>query len=36
VPAYKRASLIAKSESIGYRWDVHLQGAHETVFFDFE
>jgi protocatechuate 3,4-dioxygenase, alpha subunit len=36
VPADKRASLIAKSESIGYRWDVHLQGAHETVFFDFE
>lgn len=29
------ATLLAKTESNGiYRFDVHLQGAHETIFFD--
>ena len=35
IPASRRHTLIAKS--IGpaqYRFDIHLQGEHETVFFD--
>ncbi|ROP36418.1 protocatechuate 3,4-dioxygenase subunit alpha [Saccharothrix texasensis] len=30
----RRATLIAESEPPGYRFDIHLQGEHETVFFD--
>ncbi|PSL56104.1 protocatechuate 3,4-dioxygenase alpha subunit [Saccharothrix carnea] len=30
----RRATLIARSEPPGYRFDIHLQGEHETVFFD--
>lgn len=29
-----RATLIAAHEAGGYRFDIHLQGARETVFFD--
>jgi len=28
-----RATLLAKPDDGGYRFDVHLQGEHETVFF---
>lgn len=35
VPADRRASLVAKKTAPGvYRFDVHLQGDNETVFFD--
>lgn len=35
VPAERRATLIARREADGaYRFDVHLQGDDETVFFD--
>jgi protocatechuate 3,4-dioxygenase alpha subunit len=38
VPGDRRATLIAEREEtaagIVYRFDVHLQGGHETVFFD--
>jgi protocatechuate 3,4-dioxygenase alpha subunit len=35
VPQPRRATLIAKGEGPGqYRIDIHLQGEHETVFFD--
>ncbi|MGB5904530.1 MAG: protocatechuate 3,4-dioxygenase subunit alpha [Xanthobacteraceae bacterium] len=36
VPAERRATLIAKREAGGatYRFDIHLQGDDETVFFD--
>ncbi|MQY29265.1 protocatechuate 3,4-dioxygenase subunit alpha [Nocardia aurantia] len=34
VPAERRSTLIATAEPGGYRFDVHLQGAGETVFFD--
>ena len=34
VPADRRHTLIAVREPDGYRFDVHLQGEHETVFFD--
>ncbi|MEV8439654.1 protocatechuate 3,4-dioxygenase subunit alpha [Actinosynnema sp. NPDC051121] len=30
----RRATLVAASEPPGYRFDIHLQGEHETVFFD--
>ncbi|XVS67110.1 protocatechuate 3,4-dioxygenase subunit alpha [Actinosynnema sp. CA-299493] len=30
----RRATLIAEGEPPGYRFDIHLQGEHETVFFD--
>lgn len=33
VPADRRATLIAEPADGGYRFDVRLQGAHETVFF---
>lgn len=36
VPAERRATLIAQPTGDGrYRWDIHLQGADETVFFDY-
>jgi protocatechuate 3,4-dioxygenase, alpha subunit len=28
----RRATLVAAAEEGGYRFDIHLQGAHETVF----
>ena len=37
VPADRRSTLIARRETSSaatYRFDVHLQGANETVFFD--
>jgi protocatechuate 3,4-dioxygenase alpha subunit len=30
----RRASLVAEPAEGGYRFDIHLQGDHETVFFD--
>jgi len=39
VPAERRRTLIAEREETGegvlYRFDIHMQGDHETVFFDF-
>ncbi len=36
VPATRRATLIAAKEADGtLQWNVHLQGANETVFFDY-
>lgn len=36
VPPARRATLLARRQPDGsYRWDVHLQGALETVFFEF-
>jgi protocatechuate 3,4-dioxygenase, alpha subunit len=35
VPAALRGSLLAAVEGSSYRWDIHLQGANETVFFDY-
>ena len=36
VPEARRATLLARRTGPGtYRWDIHLQGAQETVFFDF-
>ena len=36
VPAARRATLLARRTSANvYRWDIHLQGAQETVFFDY-
>jgi protocatechuate 3,4-dioxygenase alpha subunit len=29
----RRATLVAQREGDGYRFDIHLQGEHETVFF---
>jgi protocatechuate 3,4-dioxygenase alpha subunit len=34
VPAQRRSTLIAKPVPGGYRFDIHLQGERETVFFD--
>jgi protocatechuate 3,4-dioxygenase alpha subunit len=34
VPAERRHTLIATSTKDGYRFDIRLQGADETVFFD--
>ncbi|GAC1551545.1 MAG: protocatechuate 3,4-dioxygenase subunit alpha [Polyangiales bacterium] len=34
VPAERRATLLAASVPGGYRFDVHLQGPSETVFFE--
>ena len=31
----RRATLIAAAEDGGYRFDIHLQGDHETAFFGF-
>jgi protocatechuate 3,4-dioxygenase alpha subunit len=37
VPESRRATLIARRDAGGVqRWDIHLQGPQETVFFDFE
>jgi protocatechuate 3,4-dioxygenase alpha subunit len=37
VPAERRATLIArKTGAAGYAWDINMQGARETVFFDYE
>jgi protocatechuate 3,4-dioxygenase, alpha subunit len=36
VPDERRHTLIARSTDAGLRFDVHLQGDDETVFFDFE
>jgi protocatechuate 3,4-dioxygenase, alpha subunit len=30
----RRATLLAASDDGGYRFDIHLQGDHETVFFE--
>ena len=36
VPEARRATLLARrSGPNAYRWDIHLQGAQETVFFDY-
>ena len=36
VPAARRATLIArKTGAASYTWDIHMQGARETVFFDY-
>jgi protocatechuate 3,4-dioxygenase, alpha subunit len=38
VPAARRATLIARptaGDASRLAWDIHLQGEHETVFFDF-
>jgi protocatechuate 3,4-dioxygenase, alpha subunit len=34
VPAQRRATLLAEPAEGGYRFDIHLQGPGETVFFD--
>ena len=34
VPAGRRHTLIAKREGNVYRFDIHMQGGNETVFFD--
>ena len=33
LPEDRRATLLARPAEDGYRFDVHLQGEHETVFF---
>ncbi|MCC4585766.1 protocatechuate 3,4-dioxygenase subunit alpha [Xanthomonas sp. NCPPB 1067] len=36
VPATRRATLLAQPRGGGaYRWDIHMQGETETVFFDY-
>ena len=36
VPEARRATLVARRTAAGaYRWDIHLQGEQETVFFDY-
>lgn len=34
VPEHRRETLLACSQGDGYRFDIHLQGEAETVFFD--
>ena len=34
VPAARRGTLLAVPDDTGYRFDIHLQGEAETVFFD--
>lgn len=34
VPEDRRHTLVAVAEDPGLRFDIHLQGSHETVFFD--
>jgi protocatechuate 3,4-dioxygenase alpha subunit len=34
VPAERRSTLLAQPVDGGYRFDIHLQGPNETVFFD--
>ncbi|RJG11607.1 protocatechuate 3,4-dioxygenase [Massilia cavernae] len=37
VPAERRATLVARRTGAAiYAWEINLQGAHETVFFDYE
>jgi protocatechuate 3,4-dioxygenase alpha subunit len=37
VPPARRATLVAAAQPDGsYVWDIHLQGARETVFFDYQ
>jgi protocatechuate 3,4-dioxygenase alpha subunit len=37
VPPARRATLVAsQTGAAGYAWDIHMQGAQETVFFDYE
>ncbi|HEX5342555.1 MAG TPA: protocatechuate 3,4-dioxygenase [Duganella sp.] len=37
VPAARRATLLAERQPDGsYRWDIHMQGERETVFFDYK
>ena len=33
VPVERRATLLAQPSGGGYRFDIRLQGSHETVFF---
>ena len=33
VPAARRPTLVAVAQDGGYRFDIHLQGDEETVFF---
>lgn len=36
VPSNRRSTLLARKQADGsYRWDIHLQGEQETVFFDY-
>lgn len=36
VPAARRATLVARrTGQDAYTWDIHMQGEHETVFFDY-
>lgn len=36
VPEERRATLLARRQPDGsYRWDIRMQGEHETVFFDY-
>ncbi|MFJ3057287.1 protocatechuate 3,4-dioxygenase [Herbaspirillum sp. NPDC087042] len=36
VPPPRRDTLIARKQADGsYLWNIHMQGAHETVFFDY-
>ena len=34
VPAGRRGTLVAEATSDGHRFDIHIQGSDETVFFD--
>ena len=34
VPAARRETLVAERTDDGYRFDIRIQGEHETVFFD--
>ena len=34
VPAARRETLLARETDNGHGFDIHLQGAQETVFFD--
>jgi protocatechuate 3,4-dioxygenase alpha subunit len=34
VPAERRATLLARADGDGYRFDIRIQGDAETVFFD--
>jgi protocatechuate 3,4-dioxygenase alpha subunit len=36
VPAERRSTLVARKTGDGaYQWEIHMQGAQETVFFDY-
>ena len=35
LPAARRATLLARSDEAGWRWDIRLQGDGETVFLEF-